>query len=191
MLPEVADRFSERPDMGYFDFLTSSCFKTGQDGRKLFFPWGVLGHGYTIASEQDYLRLQQQIKIYIVVSLVLVIGSASLKGDLVGLVIATLLVGFFSVWMRYLLRRLQRSDERLSLREISTSRARLLGPVVLWLLEILALAFVGDGVFILIMDPGKWFVALVVIVVFGLVAAKVAYMLILQRQATATGTGAD
>jgi hypothetical protein len=170
--------------------MTSSCFKTGQDGRKLFFPWGVLGHGYTIASERDYLRLQQQIKIYMIVSLVLVIGAASLKGDLVGLVIAMLSLGFYSVWMRYLLSRLQRSDERLSLRESSTSRGRLLGPVVLWLLEIVALAFMGSGVFILIMDAGKWFGALVVIVVFGFVAAKVAYMLILQRRAT-TGTAAD
>jgi|SRR6516162_3715466 len=170
--------------MGYFDFLTSSYFKAGRDGRKQFFPWGILGDGYTIASEQDYLRLQQQIKIYMIVSLVLVIGAASLKGDLVGLLIAMLLIGFYSVWTRFLLRRLQRSGERLSLRESSTSRARLLGPVVLWLLEIVALAFVGGAVFVLIVDPGKWFVALVGIVLFGLVATKVAYMLILQRRAT-------
>ena len=43
--------------MGYFDALTSSYFKTTPDGRKLFFPWGVLGRGYTIDSEQDYERL--------------------------------------------------------------------------------------------------------------------------------------
>jgi hypothetical protein len=150
-----------------------------------------VGDGYTIASEQDYLRLHKQIKIYMVVSLVLVIGAASLKGDLVGLLIATLVIGFYSVWTRFLLRRLQQSDERLSLRESSTSRARLLGPVALWLLEIIALAFVGGAVFVLIVDPGKWFVALIGIVLFGLAAAKVAYMLFLQRRATATGASAD
>jgi hypothetical protein len=191
MLPGRSGQILRETGMGYFDFLTSSYFKTGQDGRKQFFPWGILGDGYTIASEQDYLRLQQQIKIYMIVSLVLVIGTASLKGDLVGLLIATLLIGVYSVWTRFLLHRLQRSGERLSLRESSTSRARLLGPVALWLLEIVALAFVGGAVFILIVDPGKWFVALVGIVLFGLVAAKVAYMLILQRRATATGTAAD
>jgi len=83
--------------MGYFDFLTSSYFKAGRDGRKQFFPWGILGDGYTIASEQDYLRLQQQIKIYMIVSLVLVIGAASLKGDLVGLLI--LLCHKFHLWL--------------------------------------------------------------------------------------------
>jgi hypothetical protein len=36
--------------MGYFDALTSNAFKTAPDGRKLFFPWGVLGRGYVLAS---------------------------------------------------------------------------------------------------------------------------------------------
>jgi hypothetical protein len=108
--------------MSYFDFLTSGYFKTEPDGRKLFFPWGVLGRGYAIASEQDFQRLQRQIKIYMVVSLVLVLGSASLEGDLFGLAVATLLIGFYAVWSQYLLRGLQRSDERLSLQEAMASR---------------------------------------------------------------------
>ena len=45
--------------MGYFDALTSGYFKTAPDGRKLFFPWGVLGRGYAIDSEQDYERLRR------------------------------------------------------------------------------------------------------------------------------------
>jgi hypothetical protein len=28
--------------MGYFDALASASFKTAADGRRLFFPWGVL-----------------------------------------------------------------------------------------------------------------------------------------------------
>ena len=31
--------------MGYFDGLTSASFNTNQNGRPLFFPWGVLGSG--------------------------------------------------------------------------------------------------------------------------------------------------
>jgi hypothetical protein len=170
------------PNMGYFDVLTNGYFKTAQDGRKLFFPWGVLSRGYTIASEQDYLRLQQQIKIYMVVSLVLVIGSASLEGDLVGLGVATLLIGFYAVWTRYLLHRLQRSDEKLSLQEAMTSSAHVLGPVVLWLLEIVALTLVGGAIFIFIIDPSNWLVALVGTFFFGLCAAKFARMLVLRRR---------
>ncbi len=177
--------------MGYFDFLTSSYFKTAPDGRKLFFPWGVLGRGYAIGSEQDYLRLHQQIKIYMIVSLVLVLGSASLEGDLVGLAVATLLIGFYAVWSQYLLRRRQRSDERLSLQEAMASRARLLSPVVLWLVEIGALAFVGAGVLIFIVDPRNRLIALVAIVFFGLWRPWVAHMIVLRRRASPAGSNQD
>jgi hypothetical protein len=65
--------------MGYFDALTSGYFKTAPDGRKLFFPWGVLGRGYTINSEPDYERLRRQVKAYTVVSLVLIVGVTALQ----------------------------------------------------------------------------------------------------------------
>src|SRR5206468_824899 len=88
---------SARPDMGYFDGLTSSSFKTGQDGRKLFFPWGAMGRGYTIESERDYERLRSQVKSYIIVSFVLIIASSTLSGNLVALVVAGLVMGFYFV----------------------------------------------------------------------------------------------
>jgi hypothetical protein len=176
-------------DVGYFDALTSSYFKTAPDGRKLFFPWGVLGRGYTIASEEHYRRLQQQIKIYVVVSLVLVMGSASLRGYVVAYVIVALLIGFYLVWMGYLLRRLQSSNERLSLRESTASRARALNLPVLWLLEIVALAFVGFGILIFILDPGSRLIALASILFFGLCAVKFTYMLVLRRQHARSSPG--
>jgi hypothetical protein len=44
--------------MGYFDALTSSYFKDGADGQKIFFPWGVLGRGYALPSDEAYDRLR-------------------------------------------------------------------------------------------------------------------------------------
>jgi hypothetical protein len=168
--------------MGYFDGLTSSTFKTTKDGRRLFFPWGVLGSGYSISSEQDYRRLQQQVKAYMIVSLVLIIASSSFEGYLVSVVIAALLVTFYLAWMWYVLRRLQYSGESLSLQESMTSQARAYGVVVLWLLEIGSLAFVAGGIFMLVVDPRQWLVALASIVFFGLCAAKAARMLVLRRR---------
>ena len=55
--------------MGYFDALTSSAFKTADDGGKLFFPWGTLGRGYVLGSDEDYLRLRRQIKIFMIAAL--------------------------------------------------------------------------------------------------------------------------
>ena len=67
--------------MGYFDALTSGYFKTAPDGRKLFFPWGVLGPRLHHRLEQDYERLRRQVKAYTIVSLVLIVGvQASTEG---------------------------------------------------------------------------------------------------------------
>jgi hypothetical protein len=174
--------------MGYFDAMTKGCFKTAQDGRRLFFPWGVLGRGYAIASEQDNLRLQQQFKIYMIVSLGLVIGAVSFDRYLVDAAIVALLVGFYLVWMRYLLRRLQPADERLTLRESVTAQAHAHSAAGLWLLEIAALAFVGSAILIFIIDPRNWLIALIGIFFFGLGAAKFAHMLVLRRRAAVTGS---
>ena len=90
--------------MGYFDGLTSGSFKTAEDGRKLFFPWGVLGRGYVLASEQDDARLRRQLKVYMMVSLALIIFTGPLAGNLATLALAGPLVGFHFVWMRWFVR---------------------------------------------------------------------------------------
>ena len=168
--------------MGYFDALTSGSFKTTQDGRRLFFPWGVLGRGYSIANEQDYLRLRQQVKGYLIVSMVLMIGSQPFGGYLVVVAIAALCTTLYLAWVWYVLRRLNISDEKLSLQESMTTQARAHGMVGLWLLEIGALAFVGCGILILVVDPRQWLVALASIGFFGLCAAKITRMLVLRRR---------
>jgi hypothetical protein len=170
--------------MGYFDGLTSGSFKTTQDGRWLFFPWGVLGSGYAITSEQDYQRLRQQVKVYMIVSLVLVVASGSFEGYVVPVVVGVLLATFYLAWMWHVLRRLKDSGESLSLQESMTSQAHAHGVVMLWLLEIGALALVGGGVFMLVVDPRQWPVALASIILFGLCAAKIGRMLVLRRRNT-------
>ena len=156
--------------MGYFEGLTSSSFKTTQDGRRLFFPWGVLGGGYIITSEQDYQQL------------VGTLAVASFQGYIVSLFVMALSLTFYAFWMWHLLRRLEVSDERLTLQESMTSGAQGHGMVVLWLLEVVSLAFVCGGIFMLVVDPKQWPVALASILLFGLGAAKFARMLVLQRR---------
>jgi threonine/homoserine/homoserine lactone efflux protein len=172
--------------MGYFDGLVSGNFKTAQDRSKLFFPWGILGSGYAISSEADYRRLRQQVKGYIVVSLVLIIASASLLDYPSTFVLVVPLSGFYLVWMRYALRRLKKSDERLSLQESMTSQAQAHKVVILWLLEIFSVAFVAVAVVMLVVDPDKRLLALASIFLFGLCAAKIARMLVLRRRAAIT-----
>jgi hypothetical protein len=164
--------------VGYFDALiTSSYFKTAPDGRKLFFPWSTSGRGYTIASEQDFPRLRRQVKVYVVISLVVVVvgllvmgagsASASLERYFAASVIGALPIGFYMVWLRYWLHRLQPSEERLSVQESVASLARTHKAVV----EIVVLAFVGFLILISIFDPGSRLFALASIFLLGLCAA--------------------
>jgi len=44
--------------MGYFEAIAASSFTTDSEGRHLFFPSGVLGKGYVVPTEHDYLRLR-------------------------------------------------------------------------------------------------------------------------------------
>jgi uncharacterized membrane protein len=150
----------------------------------LFFPWGVWGRGYAVASEQDYERLRRQVKAYMVVALVPIIVTAALQAYVGALVIGVLLVAFYLVWMRFLLRGLLPSDERLSVQGSMTAQARAHSAAGLWFLEIGALAFVGLGIVIIVIDPGNWLIALGSIVFFGFCAAVGARMLVLRRRAT-------
>jgi len=174
-------------EMGYFEGLTSSSFKTTADGRRLFFPWGVLGRGYAIDSEERYERLRKQVKAYIVVSLLLVIAApAFFRADnlMVPFALAGVSVAFYVAWMCVLLPRLGTTDEALSLRESMSSQARAHGPVILWLLTIASLVFVAGGILMLIAEPHSWLVALAAILFFGFCAAVSIRMLVLRREAT-------
>ena len=82
-----------------------------------------------LASEQNYQRLRQQVKVYMVVTLAAVIASGIYEHSLAPLAAAALLVGFYPAWMWRMLPRLDRSDERLSLQESMTSQAQAHGAV--------------------------------------------------------------
>jgi hypothetical protein len=93
-----------------------------------------------------------------------------------------LLPAFYSIWVSRVLRGLQPSGEKLSWRESFTSQALAHGALALWSMEILSLAFIAMGVFILVIEPGKWLRALATIAFFGLCAGVFAFMLIVRRQ---------
>jgi hypothetical protein len=171
-------RTSGESNVGYFDALAAASFKTAQDGRRLFFPWGVLGRGYVIESEQDSKRLEREIKIFMIVSLIVVVGLGSLGSYLQSFVIAALLMGLYAVRAWYLIRRLQRPDERLSLKESSALQARAHSATSLWLLEIGSLALVGGSILMFFVAPGDRLIPFAGIVLFGACAAKFALQLV-------------
>jgi hypothetical protein len=168
--------------MGYFDALTSGAFKTTPDGRRLFFPWGAMGRGYEIGPEQDYETLRRRIKLWTIVGLVLILVACQVLGFLAGFIAAAAMIAFYCGWMRYVLRSLRPSAERLTVRESMITQARAQSPVLLWTFLIVSIAFVLASLFILIVTPDKWPVAIAGMVFFGACAAVFAFMLIQRQQ---------
>ena len=167
---------------GYFNALVSGYFKPAADGRMLYFPWGIVGKGYVIPSQQKYDRLHRDLKIYQVGSLIVIVALAAM-GWLLGCIIATVvLVALYAIWALYQTRGLAPSDERISMRENMAKQAQLHGARGLWVLEIIALVFVAGGVAMLAIDPSQWLAALGSIVFFGGCAVVFARMLRMQRQ---------
>ena len=168
--------------MGYFDALTSSAFKTTPDGRRLFFPWGALGRGYEIGPEQNYETLRRRIKLWTIVGLVLILVASQLMGFLAGFIAAAAMIAFYFGWMRYVLRSMRPSSERLTVRESMTAQARAHSRASLWTFEAISIAFVLASVFILIVQPDKWLVAIAGMVFFGACAAVFGFMLVQRQQ---------
>ena len=167
---------------GYFNALTAGYFKTGTDGRKYFFPWGVMGRGYAIPSEERYESLHRQLKLYTIASLVLIIAPVAAKFYLTGFAIATALIVFYAVWRPFLMRGLEPSNERMSVGDNFATQARVHKAWMLWALEIMAILFVVTGIAMLIFDPKQWLAALGGIVFFGLCAIAIGRMIMLRRR---------
>ena len=173
---------SDNTQRGYFNALTAGYFKTGADGRKLFFPWGAMGRGYVIPSEQRYESMHRQLKIYMIASLVLIIAPIAAQFYITGFIIAAALMVFYVAWAPYLKRGLEPSEERMSMRDNMATQARIHNKGMLWAMEIMALVFVAGGILILIFDPKQWLIALGSTVFFGFCAIVIGRMIMLRRR---------
>jgi len=168
--------------VGYFDALASGTFKLTEDGRRVFFPWGIMSRGYAIPSESEFERLRRRVKAYHIVSLLLTILAITVVGPFSAIALAPVLILWYAVWARSEYRRLAQTREQMTVSESMAGQVRAVSTPTLWLLEINALLFVGIGVFILFVDPGKWPLAIASIVFFGLCAAMGARMIVMKTR---------
>jgi hypothetical protein len=172
--------------MGYFDAVTSGTFKTTPDGRRLFFPWGVLGGGYSIASAEEYDRLPRRIKTYLIASVVLIVGANLFAGYVACFVMAAIFCTFYFGWMWFLLPHLEPSGEKMTLNESMTTQALAHGEFGLAVMILASLVLIGGGVVMLVADPNHKLIAIACILLFGLCVAFFARLVILRRRATHT-----
>lgn len=159
-----------------------SYFKTATDGRRLFFPWGVLGRGYVVAGDADYERIRGMRKTFLLISVVLIAGGLILQrqSQIAPLSIVIGYAAAYAVWTRFTLAGLPTAQERLTMREVVALHPKAYSPFLLWPLEIGALLFVIGGIVVVLKAPNPSPSDFGGIVFFGLCAAVFAYMLVLR-----------
>jgi hypothetical protein len=167
--------------MGYFDALASSSFKNLENGKRAFYPWGKLGKGYEIQTEEQYEALRRFVIRYYIVVLPLGILAGVLRNWIALVVLVPLSVLIFVLMIRKLTRGLPRTDERLTFKDSYENQARRHSPVMLWAMLVMSLLFVAGGLF-LIAGPGEILVGLLAIGFFGACAAVFAWMLLARRR---------
>jgi Ca2+/Na+ antiporter len=167
--------------MGYFDALTTSSFKTTEDGRRFFFPYGTIGRGYIIPTEDEYHKLRRAVKIYMMISFFLVILVTRLP-LLIGLIVVAILLIPYFLWAHAKSRQMQITQEKLTFKEHELNVTREYSFLGLWLLELGAIGFVFAGIYILIIAPEKWLIASASILFFGLAAIAFGRMIFVKRK---------
>ena len=110
----------------YSDLLTTGYIKTGADGRKIFYPWGIFGNGYAFPSNDAYERLNDLLKIFTVVALAIIMPVAVPGNYIAAVILAALSLIFYVVWISFEVRKLQRTDEKMTYGEGYTNLARLM-----------------------------------------------------------------
>jgi hypothetical protein len=108
------DKALMRPDMSFFDEMGKSYFKSAQDGKTLFFPWGRLGRGYVVASREEYEQMHRRLGILTTTWWVLVVVTFFWNYGL-GFIAFDLGVALYAAWVLYRVHSLSPSDERLPL----------------------------------------------------------------------------
>ena len=166
----------------YSDLLTTGYIKTGADGRKIFYPWGIFGRGYVFPSDAASERLNDLLKIYTVIALSIILPVAAPGHYFAAVILTALSLVFYVVWTSFEVRKLQRTDEKLAYSEGMTNMARLMPGWLLWICEISALLFVVGGIVMLITQPSQWMIALGSIVLFGFCGVVDAFMLVQRRR---------
>jgi hypothetical protein len=171
--------------MGYFEGLTNASFKKDQEGKTIFFPWGVLGKGRILPDEPTETRVRAFLSRYYKVSLPTVIGV----GVIVGWAWSFLLIPIFGAWFYFgsksLVSHCPYSEDKLTLKEGYTNSAAGHNKVTLWVLFSSSVLFLLAGIFIasVATSTSQMAMGLLSAIFFGACSVAIGYMLKVKRNA--------
>ena len=162
----------------------SMGFKRGADGRMIYFPWSLFGRGYVLESDEQYARLRRRMMLWMVAYGVLATGAWAGYGPAVGMAAIAFMWTVSAVGLSRFTRRLEPSDERVSILESWRNQAESSRVTTLWILEIVGVLFILATVKILVdaRGWGDWLTGVAGILFFGAGTAGNTYMIIVKRR---------
>ena len=171
--------------MGFFDGWAGRYFRKDAAGRTVYYPWGSAGRGYILPDGSREARIRASLKLEQKVTLVLFLAAGAFMHWL-PVVCAMAGVYAWSYLMNgRLVRGLEISDERLTLKQSLTGQAHATGPrtlrifFVFWVLA--AVVAVAIPVFKRETTIEDIIIACVLVIFFGLSALATGYMIKVKR----------
>ncbi|MEP3248439.1 MAG: hypothetical protein ABJN40_22285 [Sneathiella sp.] len=135
--------------MGYFEGLTDTVFKRKSAGETIFYPWGVLGSGVILETEEDLSRIRGVTLIITMTSFFIVMVIHFLAGLWLNAIFLTAFCIFYHFLIKRMTRNFPKTEERLRLTEALQNSAKSHNLVILIFFEICSLVFFAGGFFIL------------------------------------------
>ena len=164
--------------------LGGSVFKTTADGKRIFFPHGILGKGVVVDSDETYQRIRSYYKWWFL--------GAIFAGPILsklftwhGLFLFVFLFSFaYRVGIRQLTKNLPIADECLTLQDARAhiSRTFALGAVTLWFLVIFGAFFLFIGAIVITVPRTRYLG--IGVAVFGMTVMFLAVRALIKRRHT-------
>lgn len=153
----------------YTDGLFASFTKTAPDGRRIIYPWGIMGQGYVIPTVEVEARLKRQYAVAVIV-MTMIMGVVSSLGGLLGVFGGLLLILVcYVVYARRLTAGMERSGERSSLLEAYRAGARAFSLRYLWSMVSFGIFLIGIGIALIVAGyPGSAYPALGILPELGI-----------------------
>lgn len=156
--------------MGYFEGITANYFKTDEEGRTVFYPYGILGRGFIVPEERK-TDVRRIVTTYTLTSLPIAIAAtALLKWWLVLSAVLPVYLLAFSLHLTKLTSTFEKSSHKLTVPAVFESAFSSINScnlLTLWLIEIGSVLFLLTGIYLIITSPQDWYKGALPIAFFG------------------------
>lgn len=166
--------------MGYLKGITEINFKTDDEGRTLFYPWGFLGKGYLLPDEAKIEKIKRYKKIYHIITIpcISILAVSILGGCVYCFAIMLIFPLLYFGGTAMLLKGVPFvPDTKLSFKESYENSSKAHNICTLWVMLACSILFTLAGVILIFLDKTSWVIGLICILFFGACSCVFSYMI--------------